>query len=91
MNRQNIYVEIKGISEVFFRAFEVVLLEMVGWLVQWLASLLSARKVWGSIPGSVKSDVVANGLTTAATFLRSRLAHALSRGDGSRQSLHASV
>ena len=52
---------------------------------------LSVREAWGSIPGSVKSAQCRQPLATDATFLRSRVAKALSRGDGPRRSLHASV
>ena len=43
---------------------------------------LSVREVWGSIPGPVKSTQCRQRLATVATFLRSCLARALSRGDG---------
>ena len=49
---------------------------------------LSVREVWGSIPGPVKSAQCRQRLATAATFLRSCVAQALSRGDGPRYSLH---
>ena len=52
---------------------------------------LSVREVWGSIPGPVKSAQCRQRLATVATFLRSRVAQALSRGDGPRNSLHASA
>ena len=52
---------------------------------------LSVREVWGSIPGPVKSAQCRQRLATAATFLRSCVAQALSRGDGPRHSLHASA
>ena len=48
---------------------------------------LTVREVWGSIPGPVKSA----RLATVATILRSCAAQALSRGDGPRNSLHASA
>ena len=48
---------------------------------------LSVREVWGSIPGPVKSAQCRQRLATAATFLRSCVAQALSRGDGPRNSL----
>ena len=50
---------------------------------------LSVRTMWGSIPGSVKSAQRRQRLTTVATFVRSCVAQALSRGDGPRHSLHA--
>ena len=52
---------------------------------------LSVREVLGSIPGSVKSVQCRQWLATAATFLRSCVAQALSRGDGPRNSFHASA
>ena len=52
---------------------------------------LSVREVWGSIPGPVKSAQCRQRLVTVATFLRSCVAQALSRGDGPRNSLHASA
>ena len=52
---------------------------------------LSVREVWGSIPWPVKSAQCRQRLATAATFLRSCAAEALSRGDGPRNSLHAST
>ena len=52
---------------------------------------LSVREVWGSIPGPVKSAQCRQRLATAATFLRSCVVQALSRGDGPRHSLHASA
>ena len=52
---------------------------------------LSVREVWGSIPGPVKSTQCRQRLATVATFLRSCGAQALSRGDGPRNSLHASA
>ena len=52
---------------------------------------LSAREVWGSIPGPVKSSQCRQRLATVATILRSCVAHALSRGDGPHNSLHASA
>ena len=51
---------------------------------------LSVREVRGSIPGTVKSTQCRQRLATVATFLRSCVAQALSRGDG-RNSLHASA
>ena len=52
---------------------------------------LSVREVWGSIPRPVKSTQCRQRLATVATFLRSCVAQALSRGDGPRNSLHASA
>ena len=52
---------------------------------------LKVREVWGSIPGPVKSTQCRQRLATVATFLRSCVAQALSRGDGPRNSLHASA
>ena len=52
---------------------------------------LSVREVWVSIPRPVKSTQCRQGLATVATFLRSCVAQALSRGDGPRYSLHASA
>ena len=52
---------------------------------------LSVREVRGSIPGPVKSAQCRQRLATAATFLRSCATQALSRGDGPRNSLHASA
>ena len=52
---------------------------------------LSVREVWGSIPGPVKSTQCRQRLATVATFLRSCVAQALSRGNGPRNSLHASA
>ena len=45
---------------------------------------LSVREVWGSIPGSVKSAQCRQQLAIVATFIRSCVAQALSRGDGPR-------
>ena len=55
------------------------------------ALALSVREVWGSIPGLVKSTLCRQRLATTVTFLRSCVALALSRGDGPRHLLHASV
>ena len=52
---------------------------------------LSVRGVWVSIPGPVKSAQCRQRLATVATLLRSCVAQALSRGDGPRNSLHASA
>ena len=52
---------------------------------------LTVREVWASIPGPVKSMQCRQRLATVATFLRSCVAQALSRGDGPRNSLHASA
>ena len=52
---------------------------------------LTVREVWGSITGPVKSTQCRQRLATVATFLRSCVAQALSRGDGPRNSLHASA
>ena len=52
---------------------------------------LSVREVWGSIPGPVKSAQCRQRLATVATFLRSCVAQALSRGDGPHHSLRASA
>ena len=52
---------------------------------------LPVREVWGSIPGPVKSAQCRQRLATVAAFLRSCVAQALSRGDGPRNSLHASA
>ena len=54
-------------------------------------TLLSVRKVMGSILRSIESDTVSPTLSTAVTLLRSCVAQALSRGDGPRHSLHASA
>ena len=51
---------------------------------------LSVRKVWALIPGPVKSSQCRQRLATVATFVRSCVAQALSRGDGPCHSLHAS-
>ena len=48
-------------------------------------------KVWGSIPGLVKSVQCRQRFAIAETFLRSYVALALSRGDGPRHLLHASA
>ena len=48
---------------------------------------LSMREVWGSIPEPVQLTQRRQRLATAATFLRSCVAQALSRGDGPRHSL----
>ena len=48
-------------------------------------------KVWGLIPGPVKSAQCRHRLANAAMFLRSCVVQALCRGDGSRHSLHASA
>ena len=48
----------------------------------------SVREVRDSNPGSVKSAQCRQLLATAAMFLRSRVAQALSRGDGPHNSLH---
>ena len=50
---------------------------------------LSVRDVWPSIPGPIKSALCRQRLATVATFVRSCVAQALSRGDGLRHSLHA--
>ena len=52
---------------------------------------LSLREVRGSIPRPVKLTQCRQRLATAATFFRSCVARALSRGDGPRNSLHASA
>ena len=52
---------------------------------------LSVREDWGSIPVPVKSAQCRQQLATAATFVRSCVAQALSRGDGPHNSLHASA
>ena len=52
---------------------------------------LSVREVWASIPGPVKSTQCRQRLATVATIIRSCVAQALSRGDGPRNSLHASA
>ena len=52
---------------------------------------LSVREVWASIPGPDKSTQCRQRLATVATFLRSCVAEAPSRGDGPRNSLHASA
>ena len=52
---------------------------------------LSVREVWGSIAGSAKSSQCRQRLAIVATFVRSCVAQALSRGDGPHRSLHASV
>ena len=54
-------------------------------------SMLSVREVWGLIPGPVKLAQCRQRLATVATFLRSCVTQALSRGDGPRNSLHASA
>ena len=66
----------------------------LGWTGR-LAQLLSAHAIGagdlGSNPGSVKSVQCCQRLTIATTFLRSGVAQALSRADGSGDSLHASA
>ena len=52
---------------------------------------LSVREVWDSISEPVKSTQCRQRLATVATFLRSCVAQGLSRGDGPRNSLHASA
>ena len=52
---------------------------------------LSVREVWASILGPVKSVTVSPKDATGAMFLRSCVAQALSRRDGSRHSLHVSL
>ena len=52
---------------------------------------LSVRKVWASISGSVIPSQCRQRLAIVATFVRSCVAQALSRGDGHRHSLHASA
>ena len=52
---------------------------------------LSVQEVLGSIPEPVKSAQCRQQLATVAAFLRSCVAQALSRGDGPRNSLHASA
>ena len=52
---------------------------------------LSQQEVWDSTPRSVKSAQCRQRLATAAMFLRSCVAQALSRGDKPRHSLHASA
>ena len=52
---------------------------------------LSEREVWGSTPRPVKSAQCRQRLATAAMFPRSCVAQALSRGDESRYTLHASA
>ena len=65
------------------------------WLCKAVSSVakrtLSVREVWGSIPGLVKSAQCRQRLAIIATFLRSCVALALSRGDGPRHLLHASA
>ena len=53
--------------------------------------VLSVREVWGSIPGPIKLSESCQRLAIVATFVRSRVAQTLSRGDGLRHWLHASV
>ena len=67
------------------RASKVVS-DKLGWTGRWLnclAHTLSMREIWGSNSGSVKSAQCCQRLATATTFLRSCVAQALSRGDGS--------
>ena len=52
---------------------------------------LSAREVWASIPGPIRSSESRQRLAIVATFVRNCVTQALSRGDGPRHSLHASV
>ena len=52
---------------------------------------LLVREVWGSIPGLVKLAQCRQPLATAATFLLSCVAQALSRGNGPRHSSHSSA
>ena len=52
---------------------------------------LSVREVWGSIPRLVKLAQRRQWLAITATFLRSCVAQALSCGNESRHSLHASA
>ena len=54
-----------------------------------VSSVVSVREISGSISGLVKSAQFRQRLATAATFLRSCVAQALSREDGPRHSLHA--
>ena len=49
-----------------------------------VSTRLSMRKVWGSIPGLVKSNTMFQRPATAAAFLRTCLVQALSHGDGPR-------
>ena len=52
---------------------------------------LSVRKVWDPIPGPVKLTQCRQRLAAVATFLRSCVAQALSRGDGPCNSLHGVI
>ena len=52
---------------------------------------LSVQKVWGSVPGLVKSAQGCQQLATVVTFLRSCVAQVPSRGDGPRHLLHVST
>ena len=52
---------------------------------------LSVREVWGSMSGPLKSAQCRRRLSTVATFFRSCVAQALSRGDVPRNSLQASA
>ena len=52
---------------------------------------LSVREGWGSILWLVKSAQCRQQLAIVATFLGSCVTQAISRGDGSRHSLHASA
>ena len=65
----------------------IVILLKTGWVGQWLI----VHEIWGSIPGPIKLDTVSPRARTATTFLRSCVAHALSREDEPRHSLHASA
>ena len=73
----------------FYFVYFLILEERVPVVSSVAKRSLSVREVWGSISGPVKSTQCRQGLATVATFLRSCVAQALSRGDWPRNSLHA--
>ena len=79
-----------------FIAFVVIVLKFCDSVEDWPVSpvvktLLSVVKSGVRIPGRSNRKQCRRRLATAATFLRSCVAQALSRRDGARQSLHASA
>ena len=80
-----VWLEIKSVLPLLYNV-DLVLFFFVSSVAK---RTLSVREVWGSIPGPVKSAQCRQRLATVATFLRSCVAQALSRGDGPRNSLHA--
>ena len=60
-------------------------------LTYWLKTQVAMQEVVGSIPGPVQSNTELLTASHRLTFFRSCVAKALSPGDGSCHSIHASV